>query len=97
MVSSEEPLAPIARDSTVFTGSTVPASFHALLEVGVQEFLPSMPAIPASSRALEEVALTVADPSPVDSSMVVEQGAFPVMAMDADDSDVFEGSQMGGS
>ena len=101
--SDEEPLAPTARDSTVFTGSTVPASFHALLEVGVQEFLPSVPTIPASSRALEEagvqVALTVADPSPVDSSMVVEQGGhhghgrFPVMAMDADDSDVPEGSQ----
>ena len=52
--SDEEPLVPTARDSTVFTGSIVPASFHALLEVGVQEFLPSVPTIPASSRALEE-------------------------------------------
>ena len=60
---------------------TVPASFHAFEEAGVQ------------------VVLTVADPSSVDSSVIVEQGGhqghgrFPVMAMDADDSDVPEGSQ----
>ena len=72
MSSNEEILAPIAIDSTVFTGSTVFASFHALLEVGVQEFLPSVPTIFASSRAVEEgrgqVALIVAGPSPVDLS-----------------------------
>ena len=50
----------------------------ALLEVGVQEFLPSLPTILASSRALEEagvqVSLTVADLSPVDSSGVPSDG-----------------------
>ena len=94
---------PLREIPQFFAGSIVLASFHALLEVGVQEFLPSGPTILASSRALEEarvqVVLIVADPSSVGSSVVVERGGhqghgnFAVMATDADDSDVPEGSQ----
>ena len=63
------------------------------------------PTIPASSRALEEAgvqeALTVVDPTSGSPSVVVErvgdqdysQGRVAVLAMDAEDSDVPEGSQ----